>query len=214
MRRPVAVATLTLLFALAGRLFDKDKLVRAGRWNDRTNFMGTGLTTRTLGLIGAGSIGKEIMTLARPFFHDIIVFDPYADAAAVARCRAGPFDEVLTQSDFVIVCCLLTEDTRHLINAEAFANMKPSAYYLNVGRGPIQTRSALAERSVPGAMRVPASTLLNASRSNPKARSSAWKTPSSRHMRCAGPTSASKTSHAPPSNPSSTSPSASGRRMS
>ena len=47
-RRPVAVATLTLLFALAGRLFDKDALVRDGRWNDRVDYMGTGLTTRSL----------------------------------------------------------------------------------------------------------------------------------------------------------------------
>ena len=61
-RRPVAVATMTLLLALAGRLFDKDKLVRTGQWNHRVDYMGQGLTTRTLGLVGAGSIGQEIIS--------------------------------------------------------------------------------------------------------------------------------------------------------
>jgi len=146
-RRPVAVATLTLLFALAGRLIDKDKLVRAGRWNERTDYMGTGLTTRTLGLIGAGSIGKEIMRLAMPFFEEVIAFDPFADAAAVSSIggRLASFDEVLAQSDFVCVCCLLTDETRHLMNAASFQKMKPDAYYLNVGRGPIHDEAALID---------------------------------------------------------------------
>jgi len=146
-RRPVAVATLTLLFALAGRLFDKDRLVRGGRWNERTDFMGTGLTSRTLGLVGAGSIGKEIMRLATPFFGDVIAFDPFADAGEVkaAGGRLVTFEDVLGQSDFVTVCCLLTEDTRHLINQAAFAQMKPDAYFLNVGRGPIHDEAALVD---------------------------------------------------------------------
>ena len=120
--------------------------MRTGQWNARTNFMGTGLTTRTLGLIGAGSIGCEIMRLARPFFADIIAFDPYADGNQVAAAggRLVSFDEVLSASDFVTVCCLLTDETRHLINAAAFARMKPTAYYLNVGRGPIHDEVALA----------------------------------------------------------------------
>jgi len=151
-RRPVAVATLTLLFALAGRLFDKDKLVRTGRWNERTDFMGTGLTTRRLGLIGAGSIGKEIMRLAGPFFADIVAHDPFADAGEVraAGGRLVGFEELLETSDFVVVCCLLTDETRHLMNGEAFRKMKPTAYYLNVGRGPIHDEVALAEALAAG----------------------------------------------------------------
>ncbi len=144
-RRPVAVATLTLLFALSGRLFDKDKLVRAGRWNERTDFMGSGLTSRRLGLVGAGSIGQEIIRLATPFFRDVVAFDPFVDAAAITAAGGKPasFDEVLATSDFVTVCCLLTDDTRHLMNAAAFAAMKPDAYFLNVGRGPIHDEAAL-----------------------------------------------------------------------
>jgi len=144
-RRPVAVATLTLLFALAGRLFAKDRLVRTGRWNDRVEHMGLGLTTRTLGLVGAGSIGQEIARLAKPFFGRIIAADPYVGEAVIAAAGASkvPLDTVLGDSDFVVVCSLLTPQTRHMIDARAFSLMKPTAFFLNVGRGPIHDEAAL-----------------------------------------------------------------------
>lgn len=146
-RRPVAVAALTLVFALAGRLFEKDELVRTNRWNDRNDFMGYGLTTRTLGLVGAGSIGQEIIRLANPFFGRIIATDPYVDAGAIKELGAEllPFDDVMRQSDFVVVCCLLSPETRHLINARAFSLMKRTAFFVNVGRGPIHNEAALVE---------------------------------------------------------------------
>lgn len=146
-RRPVAVATLTMIFALAGRLFTKDKLVREGRWNDRTDFMGQGLTTRTLGLVGAGSIGQEVLRLARPFFARMIAADPYADHAYLTAigAEAMPLDEVLSQADFVVVTALLNDTTRHMIGAAQFARMKRTAYYINMGRGPIHDEAALVE---------------------------------------------------------------------
>lgn len=138
---------MTLVFALAGRLFEKDELVRTNRWNDRNDFMGYGLTTRTLGLVGAGSIGQEIIRLARPFFGRIIATDPYVDAGAIKELGAEllPFDDVMRQSDFVVVCCLLSPETRHLINARAFSLMKRTAFFVNVGRGPIHNEAALVE---------------------------------------------------------------------
>ena len=54
-------------------------------------------------------------------------------------------DAVMREADFVVVCCLLNDETRHLIDAEKFALMKPTAYYINVGRGPIHDERALAE---------------------------------------------------------------------
>jgi len=146
-RRPVAVATLTMIFALAGRLFEKDRLVRTGRWNDRVDYMGLGLTGRTLGLIGAGSIGQEIVRLARPFFKRIVAADPYVDAATIATLDAElvPFDQVMREGDFVVACCLLTPETRHLVDARALALMQPGAYFINVGRGPIHDEAALIE---------------------------------------------------------------------
>ena len=70
-RRPVAVAALTMVLALSGRLLQKNELVRSGLWNDRTNFMGIGLSKKTLGIVGAGSIGAETIKLSQPFFGNI-----------------------------------------------------------------------------------------------------------------------------------------------
>lgn len=156
-RRPVAVATLTLIFALAGRLLAKNEIVRQGRWNDRTSYMGQGLTTRTLGLVGAGGVGQEILRMARPFFARMIAADPFVDALAIEKLGASivPFARVMAEADFVVVCCLLSDATRHLVDAAALARMKPTAYLINVGRGPIVDEqaliAALGEKRIAGA---------------------------------------------------------------
>lgn len=146
-RRPVAVAALTMIFALAGRLFDKDRLTRSDRWNDRTSYMGYGLTTRTLGVIGAGGIGRELLGLARPFGWRMLTSDPYADPAVAASLGAEqvPLDTLLRESDFLVATVLLNDETRHLMNAERFAAMKPSAFFVNLSRGPIADERALID---------------------------------------------------------------------
>ena len=140
-RRPLAVAALTQVFALTGRLFTKDRMVREGRWNDRVEYMGVGLTTRTLGVVGAGGVGTELIGLARPFFGRIVAADPHVAAAEGAEML--PLDVVLAQADVIVVACLLNEETRHLIGAREFALMKPTAFFVNVARGPIHDEAAL-----------------------------------------------------------------------
>jgi phosphoglycerate dehydrogenase-like enzyme len=146
-RRPVAVAALTFVFALAGRLFEKDRLTRAGRWNDRTSHMGLGLTTRTLGIIGIGGIGRELMQLARPFGWRMLGADPYVDAGVIAALggQQVSLDALLEQSDFVVTSVILNTETRHLMNAARFARMKRSAFFVNLSRGPIVDETALIE---------------------------------------------------------------------
>jgi D-3-phosphoglycerate dehydrogenase len=146
-RRPVAVACLTLIFALAGRLFTKDRITRAGRWQERTAHMGQGLTTRTLGVIGAGGIGRELLSLARPFGWRMLVADPYADPAVVRSLGAEPvpLDDMLPSADFVVATCLLNAETRHLMNARRFALMKREAFFINMARGPVADEAALIE---------------------------------------------------------------------
>jgi len=156
-RRPVAVAALTFIFALAGRLVEKDRLTRAGRWHERTNWMGLGLTTRTLGVIGGGGIGRELLALARPFGWEMLVADPYVDAAALAPLGAEcvALERLLQRSDFVVATVLLNEETHHLMNAQRFAQMKRSAYFINLSRGPIADEAALIDalrnRTIAGA---------------------------------------------------------------
>ncbi len=144
-RRPVAVAALTFIFALAGRLIEKDRLTRAGRWHERTSHMGLGLTTRTLGVIGAGGIGRELLSLARPFGWKMLAADPYVEAGALSALGAEcvPLERLLRESDFVVATVLLNDETHHLMNAARFALMKPSAYFVNLSRGPIVDEPAL-----------------------------------------------------------------------
>ena len=144
-RRPVAVAALTFILALAGKLLDKDRLTRTGRWHERTSHMGQGLTTRTLGVIGGGGIGRELLALARPFGWHMQVADPYVDGAAIQALGAErvSLEQMLRESDFVVATVLLNQETRHLMNAERFAQMKRSAYFINLSRGPIVDEPAL-----------------------------------------------------------------------
>ncbi len=146
-RRPVAVAALTLIFALAGRLFTKDRLTRSGRWHERTAHMGLGLTGRTLGIIGAGGIGQELLRLAAPFGWRLRVADPYASEQRVDELGAKiqVLDDLLRESDFVVAACILNEETRHLIDARRFALMKREAFFINVARGPVADETALIE---------------------------------------------------------------------
>lgn len=140
-RRPVAVATLSHIFALTTKIFTKDRLVREGRWNERTEHMGVGLTTRRLGVIGAGGIGRELITLARPFFGEICYADPAP--VEIGGARQTSLEALLQSADVVVVACLLNEATRGLMNAEAFALMKPTAFFINMARGPIHDEPAL-----------------------------------------------------------------------
>ena len=147
MPRPVATIALSFVLALAGRLFLKDRLTRTGRWHERMDNMGMGLTGRTLGVVGAGRIGKELLRMARAFDLKLLAADPYVNAIELGYvgARKVDLDALLSESDFVVVCCLLNEGTRHLIGAPEFARMRSTAYFLNVARGPIVDESALID---------------------------------------------------------------------
>jgi phosphoglycerate dehydrogenase-like enzyme len=146
-RRPVAAAALTLLLALSHKLLIKDRLTRAGRWTDRLDHTGVGLTGRTLGIIGLGNIGREIAKLVQPLDMRIQAADPWIepDAARASGVSLVPLEELLRTSDFVCITCALTPETRHLLNAERLQLMKPSAFLINVARGPIVDQSALTQ---------------------------------------------------------------------
>lgn len=147
-RRPVATAALALLLALAHKLLLKDRMTREGRWHEKLDVMGMGLTGRTLGLIGLGNIGREILRLTAPLEMRPVAFDPFVTPAATKACGAEwlNLETLLEQSDFVCVCCALTPDTYHLLNSERLARLKPTAFLINVARGPIIDQAALTRR--------------------------------------------------------------------
>lgn len=148
-RRPMAVAIMTYLLALAGRMMVKDQLVRQGPpgWARRAEFMGTGLVGRTLGQLGIGNIGAEVFRLARPFDMRFIAFDPYADPtlAATLGVQLVDLETLFRESDFLSVSCPLNDETRHIVNAERLALMKPTAILINTARGPVVDQNALYE---------------------------------------------------------------------
>jgi len=147
MPRPVATIALTYILALAGKLFHKDRLTRSGRWNERMDHMGMGLTGRTLGVVGAGRIGKELLRMARGFDLKLLAADPNVNAIELGYlgARKVELDVLLQEADFVVTCCLLDASTRHLMGARQFAQMKPTAYFINVARGPVVDEPALIE---------------------------------------------------------------------
>ena len=158
-RRPVAVSILTLIFALAGKLFVKDRLARRGPagWAEKTVHNGIGLVGLTLGSIGIGNIGAELFRLARPLDMRFIAHDPCADPALAADLGVTltDLDTVFRESDFVSVNCPLSSDTHHLVNMDRLQSMKPTAFLINTARGSIVDQAALTtvlqERKIAGA---------------------------------------------------------------
>ena len=149
MRRPVAVSVITLMLALTGKLMVKDRLTReaAAGFAKRSDHMGVGLVGRTLGSLGIGNIGAEVFRLAKPFDMKFIAHDPFADQAVAAELGVElvGLEELFRRADVLSVSCPLTPETRHIVNAERLALMKPTAYLINTARGPIVDQKALTE---------------------------------------------------------------------
>ena len=148
-RRPVAVAILTFILALTGKIMVKDRLTRQGPagFAARSGHMGVGLVGKTLGSLGIGNIGAEMFRMARPFDMAFIAHDPFADpkVAAELGIELVGLDDLFARADILTVNCPLTDATHHIVNAERLALMKPTAYLINTARGPIVDQRALTE---------------------------------------------------------------------
>ena len=98
-----------------------------------------------MGVIGAGRIGKELLRMARTFDLKLLAADPYVNAIELGYvgARKVDLDTLLRESDFVVVCCLLNDATRHLVGAGTVRADAPGAYFINVARGPIVDEAAL-----------------------------------------------------------------------
>jgi len=143
----MAVAAITLVLALSHRLLAKDRLTRAGCWYAATNSVGTGLDGRTLGVLGLGNIGQEVMRLIEPFEMRRIASDPAVapDVPTALGVELVDLETLLVESDFLVLLCPLTPATHRLIDARMIALMKPTACLVNVSRGPIVDQAALTD---------------------------------------------------------------------
>lgn len=116
-----------------------DAAVRRGEWPKRE---GVTLAGARLGIVGFGSIGREIATRGRGFGMDVVAFDPFVENPAHGVAMV-PLDELMSTSGFIVLACPLTPDTVRLIDADRLALARPDAYLVNVARGPVVVEADL-----------------------------------------------------------------------
>jgi D-3-phosphoglycerate dehydrogenase / 2-oxoglutarate reductase len=100
--------------------------------------MGRELKGSTIGVIGYGQIGREVVRLAKAFGMRVLVNDPY-----VSDVETAPLDKLLAESDFVVPLAVATEETENLINKDSLAKMKKGAFLINVSRGNLVDEEAV-----------------------------------------------------------------------
>jgi phosphoglycerate dehydrogenase-like enzyme len=142
-----ASAALTLLLALAKNLLQQQQLVRTGRWDRQTEFLGDDLIGKTLGIIGLGKTGAELARLVEPFHMNVMSYSPNADPlkAEALGVQLVDLDTLLRTSDYVSLHCRLEERTREMLGPRELSLLKSTAYLINVGRGELVDESALVK---------------------------------------------------------------------
>jgi len=139
----------TLLFATARRLVEASDHIRSGQWNGwgPMQFVGQDITGATLGVVGAGRIGREFALKSSGFGMKVLYTSPRANPDLEQKLGATKveLDELLKQSDFVALHVPLKPETTHLIGARELGLMKPTAVLINTARGPVVDEAALFE---------------------------------------------------------------------
>jgi D-3-phosphoglycerate dehydrogenase len=133
-----------LMFALARQLPEADASTQAGKW-EKNRFMGVELTSKTLGLIGAGNIGSIVADRARGLKMRVIAFDPFLtpERAVEIGVEKVELDELLARADFITLHTPLTDQTRNILSAENLAKTKKGVRIVNCARGGLIDEAAL-----------------------------------------------------------------------
>jgi D-3-phosphoglycerate dehydrogenase len=105
----------------------------------------TELLGRTLGVVGMGNVGTRVAEIASAGFRMKVLGTPTRSRALPAFVESADVDRIFKESDFIVLACPLTSETRHLVNAARLAHMKPGAAIVNVARGPVIEEAALVE---------------------------------------------------------------------
>lgn len=140
----VAEHSIGLMLALARKISIADRSVKEGKW-EKNRFMGIELNGKTLGIIGMGRIGSQVVVRTKAFGMDILVYDPYIsrEAAEEMGVTVTDLETLLRESDIVTIHVPLTPETRHLISDDEFKLMKETAFIVNCARGGIIDEDAL-----------------------------------------------------------------------
>ncbi len=154
--RPVASSIVLLVLAASHNLVWKDRLIRRGGWAESTRVLGREPRGRVVGTLGLGNIAREALRLLRPFeIARFLAFDPAVtpQAAEAEGVSLVSIEEVFEQSDYVLINCPLTPDTRGLVSEALLRSMKKDAVLVNTARGPIVDEAALARVLADGAIK-------------------------------------------------------------
>ncbi|MEO8753654.1 MAG: D-glycerate dehydrogenase, partial [Casimicrobiaceae bacterium] len=147
-----------LLLAVARRVVEGDRLVRAGIFpgSQSSHLEGAGVWNKTIGLIGGGGrIGRAVARRAHGFSMRVLYWTPRRkseDEEREAGLTYTSFDELLAESDFVSMHAPLTSETQHLMGTREFALMKPTAFFVNTARGAVVDEAALARALTDGSI--------------------------------------------------------------
>ncbi len=142
----VAELTLGLMLAALRRVCQTDRLLRAGEW-PRTQ--GQLLAAQVVGIVGLGHIGRRVARLCRAFGARIVAHDPYIDQSA-DRVELMPLERLLAEADVISLHLPYSAGTHHLLDAAAFARMKPGVVVINAARGGLIDEIALGEALTSG----------------------------------------------------------------
>lgn len=142
----VAEHTLGLMLSLARKIPSANASLKGGKW-EKKKFMGIELRSKTLGVVGMGRIGSQVVKRAKAFEMDVLAYDPYLSEkqARAMGAKVADLETVLREADFISLHVPLTEKTRGLIGKEALERMKKTTYIVNCARGGIVDEKALFE---------------------------------------------------------------------
>ena len=143
----VAEQAIALIMDCARKVTKQDKQIRQGAWGIWRKDPVHRLQGRTLGLVGLGSIGRRLVKKLQGFEFKVLAYDPYLPAAEGAKTGVELVElpVLLAQADFISIHAPLTDQTRHIINADALKLMKPTAFLVNTSRGALVDTIALYE---------------------------------------------------------------------
>jgi phosphoglycerate dehydrogenase-like enzyme len=152
-----AAAAMLLILALAKRLPAQERMARSGDWRAQATIIGDDLVGQTLGIVGLGRISWELIRLLEPCGMKVLAFSKHCrpEEAAAHKAKLVDLNTLLRESDYVSLHCALNDSTRGFMGARDFDLMKPTAYFINTGRGELVQQDALTrvlkERRIAGA---------------------------------------------------------------
>lgn len=138
----VAEFTIGIMFALARNIVTANQMLKQGKWN-KAPLLGYELCGKTLGLIGLGRIGTKVGQIASAIGMKVMFYDRHISSSLKVPFKAVTYEELLQYSDWISLHVPLTNDTRNMLNQEAFNCMKQGVFILNCARGGIIDEASL-----------------------------------------------------------------------